>query len=860
MAQITVLDSNGTPQTVARVTNTGAQTASESLSQTMATDDPMALAVGTTAAAAAPSDGSGTPSIMGVIKRLLLNSTSLLGRLPSLYFGRVAVNANNLRATFREPFLSYPGSNWTEVNKVSGDIVQVEGNAAGASYLVISKNPLDASGVDTVIETQQIFAMPMEVAAGIHFSQRTNGQEFSIEMTSTEAQSAAPAELAISSIQQTTTTLTVTTATAHGLTVGSRIGIYGCSDSRFNYASAVVATTPSTTQFTVTSTTSGALPSVTAGPFTSGFVYARSAMDRRPNGSSMVFENASASNASFYGKSENSDPMPIGGTLGGSHAVTTASTASIQPAAAAANYNFRPTSEYRLAMMTDRMQWHDVAVDATSQTSARATITQVIPNNQQDYRIRFRGRNNKGLTVPIAKIVSATKTGTTTATIVTDAAHGLTTGDVINIYGVRDQTNFPNLTAATAVASVVNATTFTVVQGTAVTATSYGGYVSRVQGGQVQQGAITMSAQSATIASSILTLVGSATWSGILIGDLINLHGCRNNSTGADVGIDGVFRVRDIQTTNLILEPVTGTTIPATLGTTNCGGAILRRTDMRISFIRVFDFERLRIEALARPSGDIAGAMPVQVANAPAVTTVTTVSTVTAANLNLPGVITDIASAALTTTTTTATITPTFGTEYEVNIPVTAVTGTTPTLDVVVQESDDGGTNWFDVYHFPRITAIGMYRSPKLPFKGNRVRYVQTVTGTTPSFTRSLNRLQGSFNGTRWVRRVFDRAVSLTTLNAATTTAAGSPLNIQECSNVKLVINLGAATTPPALQLEGSDDNGASWYAIGTPLTGVASSTVQATFNNVDAELVRARVSTVGATVTAGYVSIKAWS
>ena len=82
-------------------------------------------------------------------------------------------------------------------------------------------------------------------------------------------------------------------------------------------------------------------------------------------------------------------------------------------------------------------------------------------------------------------------------------------------------------------------------------------------------------------------------------------------------------------------------------------------------------------------------------------------------------------------------------------------------------------------------------------------------------------------------------------------------LNVQNCRNAQLVINLGAATTPPALQLEGTDDNGASWYAIGSPLTGVASSSVPLTVNNIQAQLLRARVSTAGATVTAGYVLIK---
>ena len=214
--------------------------------------------------------------------------------------------------------------------------------------------------------------------------------------------------------------------------------------------------------------------------------------------------------------------------------------------------------------------------------------------------------------------------------------------------------------------------------------------------------------------------------------------------------------------------------------------------------------------------------------------------------------VTDVASAAITTTTTTATITPTGGTSYEVNIPVTAVTGTTPTMDVGVEESDDGGTNWFRVYDFPRITAIGMYRSPKLPFTGNRVRYVQTIGGTTPSFTRAVNRLQ-AYDTAPTIRQIIDRSIVLTTLNSTTPT-----LDTKQTRNVQLVVNVGAiTTTAPALQLEGTDDNGATWYAIGSPLTAVASSTVQLTANNIQAGAVRARISTAGVGVTAGFVLLK---
>lgn len=236
------------------------------------------------------------------------------------------------------------------------------------------------------------------------------------------------------------------------------------------------------------------------------------------------------------------------------------------------------------------------------------------------------------------------------------------------------------------------------------------------------------------------------------------------------------------------------------------------------------------------------------------VTAVTTVATITSANLGIPALVNDVVSAALTTTTTSSTITPAAGISYQVNIPVTVVSGTTPTLDVTIEESDDTGTNWYRVYDFPRITATGIYRSPHIPFFGNRVRYVQTVGGTTPSFTRAVNRLQSNYPALPQ-RQLIDRTISLTTLNSATPI-----LLTRDCGNAtQLIINIGAVTTTaPAIQLEGSDDFGATWYSIGTPLTAVASSTVQVTTLDVNAAAIRARVSTAGVGVTAGYVMIKA--
>ena len=116
----------------------------------------------------------------------------------------------------------------------------------------------------------------------------------------------------------------------------------------------------------------------------------------------------------------------------------------------------------------------------------------------------------------------------------------------------------------------------------------------------------------------------------------------------------------------------------------------------------------------------------------------------------IPTTVADVASAAITTTTTTAAFTPTAGLGYQLSIPVTAVSGTNPLLVITIEESLDSGTNWFPRCTFrcaatpnATSTATGIYYSPYLKLKGNRVRYTQTITGTTPSITRAINRFQG---------------------------------------------------------------------------------------------------------------------
>ena len=753
----------------------------------------------------------------------------------------------NVSTEFRESFETYDTTNVWSQSVGSGDIVQIDGNAASASYLVISKDPLTADN-ETIVETRVAFTGPFETSVGLSMSQRVLGQETSIELVSTDTPLSPVADLAISSMGSNTTTLYINTVNPHNLSVGQRFGIYGItSDSRMNYPSLVVSAIISSTQIYATAGPGGTIPSLTVGPYNNqGFLYVRPALGYAQEGLSEIFENASATAASCYVRSDAGDALPTG-TVAGAHGITVGTTAPVALASASYTYAFIPTTDYRFLLQADKAQFFDVAVDSTAQPSARANRSSVVPSLAKTYKLRFRCTNNKGLTVPTAKIVSQSKAGSTTATVTTATAHGLTTGDYVVLFGTRDVTNFQQTGGAVQVLSTPTSTTFTVAYTTSVTATSYGGFVARVQGGNIPAGFGTpalVAAQTAFTAglSNELQMTGSGNWS-VSIGDYVNVYGLRDATAGGDMGVDGVYRVVDIATTTIRLAPIGGATLPS-FTSTNVGGTIIKRTDTRISYARIFQYLRERVEVLNK--SDQNSSLPVVITNTGYSVAVTTASL--ASNL----ISNDITSAAITSTATSAAITPAAQSlSQEFNVIVTATSGTGQTLDVVVQESDDSGTNWYDVYHFPRITAVGQYRSPLIPLTGNRVRYVRTVAGTTPSFTMSLNRIQ-SQTSNAVQRQFFDRALVINTLNSVTPSYF-----VEGCADLNVLVSMGAVTTTaPVLALEVSPDN-ATWVQVGADITTAASTNNLLQVTGALGRFARIRVKTAGSGATLGFLMVK---
>lgn len=750
-----------------------------------------------------------------------------------------ATNIGNAYKKFRDGFSDIAQGQWPDAAIWSEGFVNQgtgfrgrRGNAAGSAYMVISMCPINL-GFEYTMETIRRFKYPMRFMVGHSMSQRVLGQEVEMSIVGVDGVGAvenltAVPDMTISgTVTVASNVATINFATAHPYKGGDRIILKGNSDNRLNVGPVIV-TVVTALQITVPLTLANA--SYTAGgscEWIDPFKYAKNAIG-------ILNENTSVTQASWVTRRNGYNTRLLQGQTVASSTATQSNTSPYSDAFnAAARHEF--TFNQEESLLVSRAQ------DSLGGPSGNFRWSQGIPDEEKEYKLRIRAKNLNCLARPVARITAIAKTGTTTATVTTDVAHNLTTNSWVQIYGVRDQTNFPNLTAITQVASIVSSTQFTIIIGAAVTASSAGGAVWLSEGSVLAPGVFSQVVQSISRTSNILTLVGNAAWATPLPGENVHLYGCDATSMGL---YDGAYKVLRVSGTSLEVDS-TG----ADFGTINCGGSLIRRTDVRVHFVSEIEYTRL-IAELSTQNGaaDSARSLPVNIVNSPNITTVTTV---TAANLATPGTVADVASAALTTTTTTSTITPTNGPCYQVNIPVTAVSGTTPTLDVVVQESDDSGTNWYDVYHFPRITATGMYRSPILPLQGNRVRYVQTVGGTTPSFTRAINRSQMSLSSAQVYRQLFDRAIVLTTLSSTT-----ASLLVEGCRNLQLVINLGAATTPPALQLQVSED-GTNWVNVGTPLTGVASSAALATVSNITGKFARAIVTTAGATVTAGFVQVK---
>lgn len=505
-----------------------------------------------------------------------------------------------------------------DVAIANGDIVETGGNTAGSSYLKISKST-DIEDTETTLLSKFLVNNPFRIGLGMSLSQRIQHQRFSLEFVGVDVNGAIvstinPASaINLAAISQTTTTLTITTQTPHGFVPGDRVALYGVSDSRANYGEVYVATVIDALNFTVTATPTATIPSVTIPSVpNSGSVVKVDPVNYADNALAVVWEGTSASNGKMVSRSSKGALYNSAETSFGSNNTQ----ATIANAGAYADA-FNPSYFYDVRFKEESVIARTMPLDSLSTTGGVLKRSQGIPDVLAGYKIRLKARNNKGMTKVVARVANASKSGSTTATITTTAPHGLTVGDQIMVYGIRDQVNFANLTVATVVASVIDATNFTIAFGVSATAASKGGVIIRINGSFTVAPA-NMSVQSISRTSNLMTLIGNVTWAGFSIGETIDLDGLVDTGNGTLYPqYEGAYKVANISTTSLVLYAP-----GADFASITCGGAVLKRTDLRLHFLRVFDYTRHTVEVDGGVGNynDYQESLPVNVLNAISVT------------------------------------------------------------------------------------------------------------------------------------------------------------------------------------------------------------------------------------------------
>ena len=528
-------------------------------------------------------------------------------------------------------------STWA-LTSTGGDIITVDGNAIGNNYLVFSLDPL-ANGTTSQIETKGRFAYPSRIMFGASRNTTAVGKEFSYEFVTDELiDSYAPVAIA-QMWQNANTALMLSTYAPHGLKVGQSITLDGLLSGGICYSSLVVAATPSVN---LLSCTGGVLATTLptnitfSNLSTGGFIYRRSRMGGAANGVSMIWESSSNVTASFYNRSgagDSGDTFPgcANANFVNTHTSSIGSQSSVVPFTLPNVYSFLPTNQYELITQSDYVEWFDRVIDASNAIPiVRLKRDQMTPDPTKLYKFRFRGTNNRALTKPDVRVLSANRIASNTWILSTDGPHNCTPlQDQVFFYGSSDPVNFPNVTTAVTVCAAPGPNVLTFVTGTVGTFQSVGGYVGKQKSSSAMSvyGAVTQQISSVSRTSNVLSLSsGAGTWSGPVIGEYVNVIGCISAGAvyGESLNIDGPYRVQNLTTNLLVLEPITaynsaGSVYVASptgvdFGATNCGGAIVRRNEIRVNYVRGYRYNRNIVESHGGfMRNDVAASLPVYI-------------------------------------------------------------------------------------------------------------------------------------------------------------------------------------------------------------------------------------------------------
>lgn len=135
-------------------------------------------------------------------------------------------------------------------------------------------------------------------------------------------------------------------------------------------------------------------------------------------------------------------------------------------------------------------------------------------------------------------------------------------------------------------------------------------------------------------------------------------------------------------------------------------------------------------------------------------------------------------------------------------INVTAASGTTPTLDIQMEVSDDG-SNWRQVYTVERIITTGVKFIKAARQTARYYRLVWTIAGTTPSFTFSIQTTLKQMLPPKVLQQV-----QYSGLNLASNGATSVPINIEGLSSIGIItVRAADGGNGGSFRVDGSNDS-----------------------------------------------------
>jgi len=454
--------------------------------------------------------------------------------LPVAMVGAAQLSVKTAKDSFYDGFGVIDNAKWQQ-NIDASFSLSVDGNVAGAEYLKLTSSALVA-GVEGSLQSLVPFLLPARVLFGWSASQRIAGEEHCLSLVSASngiIESGAPdIPIVISSIRVLTNVayISCSGSIANKVFPLDRVVLYGCAGSRLNVGSVVVTTVWNTENIIIIPLT------IADGAYTVGadarLLRVHPAF-KSLDASGLLLDGATSANAILYSKNAGGSPVINAATSLGT-AYSDSLQASVQPYA----YAQQPRFVTGFNVRQEHLEIVSQAIDSMA-LPIFLKRSQSTPSSDKEYVVHLSSKTLPNKSVPVARIVSVSKTGTTTATVTTDIPHKLTTEDWITAYGVTDTANFANLAVATVVASVINENSFAVVWGSAATAASFGGAVVRVNGGNLPA-AQTFSLRGFARANGYMMLATSVA-PVVAVGDTIRLLGVGDNV--GFIGIDNRYKV-----------------------------------------------------------------------------------------------------------------------------------------------------------------------------------------------------------------------------------------------------------------------------------------------------------------------------